>query len=95
MVDTLMSNQTMLHELDCRLKGIEQWKLDMISEDLPAIRATIEQEIPEHYTNKIAESEKITDLKIQNAINSMVIRVLFGASCLLVIQSVIEKLIGV
>lgn len=35
------------------------------------------------------------DLKIQNAINAAVIRILLGIGCLLVMQSIVEKLIGI
>lgn len=92
-------NERSFHEIDCRLREIELWKHGMVNLDMPSIRETIEKEIPAHYTSKIEkaklEIETTTDLKIQNAIHSTVIRILLGAGGLLAIQSVIEKILGI
>ena len=58
-----------LHSLDKRVNSLEEWKEQLQTIDLPAIREAIKTEIPSHYTKRIAEAEANTMLKIGNMID--------------------------
>jgi len=58
-----------LHNLDKRVSSLEEWKDTMQAIDLPSIREAIKNEIPNHYTKRISESESNTMLRIESLID--------------------------
>lgn len=57
------------NSLNVRVHGLEQWRGHMESIELPSFRESIKNEIPNHYTKRIAESEIKTLLQLGNLID--------------------------